>query len=280
MRRVLKYDMRAVARGWVAATLAMLGVAALGGMCLQILVQQIDVEEVTGFLGMTTTLSSMLGVFFTFMALAAYTLLNTIFILRRFYTHFFTDEGYLTFTLPLARHQLLSSKLIMGMIFELMTSLVVLLSMGLFSLIGTVGEWEVILNSELAEMLRELPGTLREVSGGLLPVFIVEVVIGLLALSATGLLMAYLSVTIGAVVAKRHKALAAIGIYYGFTVVLTFVLEWVFVLLLTTTPLEWLFATPARVAGVAGLAVLAIAALAVLCYLLILRLLNRRLNLS
>lgn len=46
----------------------------------------------------------------------ASSIITLIFILMRYYKNFFTDEGYLTFTLPVTPHELLWTKLISGMI--------------------------------------------------------------------------------------------------------------------------------------------------------------------
>lgn len=46
----------------------------------------------------------------------ASSIITLIFILMRYYKNFFTDEGYLTFTLPVTPHELLWTKLISGMV--------------------------------------------------------------------------------------------------------------------------------------------------------------------
>ena len=139
----------------------------------------------------------------------------------RFYRSRFTDEGYLTFTLPVTTHQVLLS--------SFLTSAVNLIAMAAVSAVGlilmglcVVPDFEVfrkgmdIFWQEFPELWARFTqaDVLRAV--GLL---LVNVIVAF----SNELILIMLAVTIGSLVAKKHKILAAVVFYYILHVVgLTF----------------------------------------------------------
>ena len=76
-----------------------------------------------------------LAVFFYILAIAAGSIGVVIAITARYYRNIYTDEGYLTNTLPVTARQIILSKLFTGVIWSLITGAVV--SISIFSLIYT-----------------------------------------------------------------------------------------------------------------------------------------------
>ena len=137
--------------------------------------------------------------------------------LWRFYRSRFTEEGYLTYTLPVNHHQLLLSGILVSAWDIFLTTLAafgaVFLALAVVSLalpwqeLGKA-DWAMFWSS-LGQALQELVPHLGEILGVLLMLL-------LMCLSQLMLLM--LAVTIGAMVAKKHPILMAVIVYYGVVV--------------------------------------------------------------
>lgn len=283
MRKLLKYDMKSVFKVWWIASLAAVGVTVLGALCLRVLLGMTELNTTDSPLTTLMTISCVLGIVAAFFALAGYELVVVFFLMRRYYCHFFTDEGYLTFTLPVRRTALLASKVLMALTYSLLSMTVVLLCIGMYVVaIAHFAPQEI---AEFGSVLGEMLNELNHLCKGFLPVYVLEFGLYLLASSLLGSLFAFLCITIGAIVAKRQKILAAIGIYYGGYVVVTSLSQIVFsVLINVNVPFFMNFTGSSReflALALMGLFfVLVMAGLATLCWWLILRLLKRRLNLA
>ena len=139
----------------------------------------------------------------------------------RFYRSRFTDEGYLTFTLPVTTHQVLLS--------SFLTSAVNLIAVAAVSVIGLIlmGLCVVPDFKDLREgihvLWQEFPELwARFTQADVLQAFGLLLVNAIVAFS-NELILIMLAVTIGSLVAKKHKILAAVAFYYILHVVdLTF----------------------------------------------------------
>ena len=139
----------------------------------------------------------------------------------RFYRSRFTDEGYLTFTLPVTTHQVLLS--------SFLTSAVNLIAMAAVSVVGlilmglcVVPDFEVF-RKGMDIFWQEFPELWsRFTQADVLQAFGLLLVNMIVAFS-NELILIMLSVTIGSLIAKKHKILAAVAFYYILHVVdLTF----------------------------------------------------------
>lgn len=145
------------------------------------------------------------------------------FLIYRFYKRCFTDEGYLTFTLPVTTHQILLSSLVNTIIGELIMIVAVCLSVGIAALLFLAAFPENLIWADVSVGLKE---AFSQMWASLVEHFDV-----LASMTATGIISALsglvvlmLAVTIGAMVARKHKILAAVGVYYGISMVQSFVL--------------------------------------------------------
>ena len=145
------------------------------------------------------------------------------FLIYRFYKRCFTDEGYLTFTLPVTTHQILLSSLVNTIIGELIMIVAVCLSVGIALLLFLAAFPENLIWADVSVGLKEafsqMWASLQE-HMDILSSMTITGIIG--ALSELIVLM--LAVTIGAMIAKKHKILAAVGVYYGISLVQSFAL--------------------------------------------------------
>ena len=156
------------------------------------------------------------------MVLSCYFIATFVLIGVRFYRNFYTDEGYLTFTLPVKRSTLYFSKVLSGVIFMFATTLIVLLSVSIGLLLvpieGASSVFGLVVRY-LWELLRvSIQGLQKEF--GTLILLVLGVLIGFCMLVYEVLVM-YLCITIGSVIAKKHKLLLSIVCYYGINAVLS-----------------------------------------------------------
>lgn len=139
---------------------------------------------------------------------------SVFFVIWRFYKSRFTDEGYLTFTLPVNHHQLLLSSflnsafsvlLVVAACFGAVAIAVVLFLMAFPQEIIWADVWVSV-----EEVLQQLGESLRKNSTEFMLVGFSGIVGAL-----SELIVLMLAVTIGALMAKKHKILAAVAVYYG-----------------------------------------------------------------
>ena len=145
LKKLLRYDLKSVFKYWWIAAIASFCLSILGGGSIATLASEHNDSALL-------TAGAGIGVFITIMGLCAFTLSATILIFVRFYKNFFTDEGYLTFTLPVRRSQLINSKLIMSILVNFSTLLVFLIDI-IFMLSIGLGN-EIILEEIPAELVK------------------------------------------------------------------------------------------------------------------------------
>ena len=211
LKKLLKYDFKAVFRYWwmLLPTLPVLSI--LLGLAIRFLMSEEYLEGDT-LLASLLVMAAVLFLFFGIILVSASALVTPILSLIRFYKHLYTDEGYLTFTLPVKRSTLLLSKVLNATIFNAMYVLLFSISVSLAILIVSPSAF-----AELLSMLSPLPAGI----GGWVALFVLEGLLLLLALDLFSTLLLYLCVTIGALVVKKAKLVAGLAIYYGVTVLLS-----------------------------------------------------------
>lgn len=210
--KLLKHEWRSTRGSLGILCLVCLGASLLGGLTMRYLIgasEQQTLHDLAVVLNVLGMIAAMIAVAIT--AFAALVLL-----IGRFYKSRFCDEGYLTFTLPVNTHQnLLASMLntVIGMViifFVICSALFVWMIIG-FSAIEGFGEAVKELWNLSPEIFEEFVLLVKEVGFGNVLLFFANVLFG--GMSEIILLM--LAVTIGSIVATKHKILASVGMYYG-----------------------------------------------------------------
>lgn len=215
LKKLLRYDMRAMFRYWWIAALSCIVFACAGGWCLSILLSDREYPFfVTSMAGM--------GIVLPIFGIAVFTFLAYILIFIRFYRNFFTDEGYLTFTLPVGRHQLLDAKLIAGT--SLLAATTAVLLPAIFLLLA-IGFREFVLTPYFVQGLKEVLTTLWESAGAWLYVYAAEVILLALLSLLFAVQFLFACITLASLLVKKAKVITAIGIYYGANSLLSFVLQ-------------------------------------------------------
>ncbi len=202
--KLLKYDLQSILKHWWIAALVSVCVAFAGGICISIANVNYTSYSVLQDI-------AELGIVVCCIGLAIFYVLSEILVFMRFYKNFYTDEGYLTFTLPVKKSQLLNSKTLMSLIVYVATALVMAFDVVLMFSVG-IGD-EIFKDYIIRDILR----TIREIIdivGLYIPVYMIEAVILFVALRVLSALSIFICLTISAVIVRKHRVLAAIGIYY------------------------------------------------------------------
>lgn len=221
--KLLKHEFKSQAKLFLILSLAALGAGGVGCGMLSLILHLAQTEMDTAGAILGVVFSAMLMVFM-FLAVMAYSFAVSILLVYRFYKYHFSDEGYLTFTLPATTHQILLSGLLNFFIWQMIAGVVVMISAGLiFSPLMAMMRQELGMSTLIFnEMFLDILYTSFDAAGigwWYIPVYILSVIFS----SAGSIVLILLSVTIGCVVAKKHKVLASIGIYYGINMVLSII---------------------------------------------------------
>ena len=273
LKKLLKYDLRSVFRFWWIVALISVGMAVLGGFAQSILYND-DIPRVINVI-------ASIVVFFSYFCMMGLAVLTQVLLFIRFYRNFFTDEGYLTFTLPVKRETLLNSKVLAGFIAMAAAAAVCALN---FSIIFAIPQYEVFRSGEffsgIKEGLREIPDHLV---GPLIVMGIEALVLAALVLLLSVLFL-YCCITFGSMLVKKGKLFASIGMYYGIGSSIISAMQLIMILSVGSITVwmepisEWQAPTIVTLILLGG--ILFLAALCALVYAFTHWMLGRKLNLS
>lgn len=204
LKKLLRYDFRDLLRLMLPATIAVLCCGALGGGALRFLTAANDRVFFLNTVAVAVVVVCSIG-------MIVYACLPTIWVVCRYYQSLFTDEGFLTFTLPAPVSSILTSKIISGFTVILAGGLISYLSFSLYFLVG-LGNYDELFVA-LHDLLRGLSHTLVDFGK---PVEIVTLtVVSILAGQFLSLNTVLLSFTLSGLKANKHKVLVGILIYVG-----------------------------------------------------------------
>ncbi len=259
LKKLLKYDFRSVFKFWWIAALTSTALSTLGGFCLKV-IKDATSEFVTIQPPMVLLVSSWLMFILAILALSVFAVLTAIMIYVRFYQNFFTDAGYLTFTLPVKRTLHLNSKLIMGYVTQFATSFVIVVNACLMAGIAFAEE---IFTKEVWDTVVKVVETFFKELKWDSVIFIIEVILILLLVSLFNVLFTYACITFASTITKRAKIITAIGIYYGANGVISFIIQMLY-LFGTTSVVSFIEKQPENMASI----ILILMALVVLLFVL------------
>ena len=274
--KLLKHEWKAT-RGLLGIfSLAAVIAGGVGALALRFIVEYADKMANVTMDGMGVQIESAaiggLGMLLAFvmLALVAYYLGTQIVLLARFYKNKFTDEGYLTFTLPVKTHQILGATWLNMLIWTVISALVVLLCVAVMLVGATSGvrlPGEDIWTDAFAYY-----GDAFDVINGYAGLTVLSAVVEWLLAP----LIAMTCITIGAVAAKKHKILVAIAVYYGYSMV-SGIVSTVVTAVVTIAGFQTGVESMLEMSAACGLLVQLLVAL--ICWLLTNYLINNKLNL-
>ena len=286
-RKLLKYDMQAIFKVWWIVAVITLGASVLGGIGFRLVMESTS-ETSNNPLLVLMMLGGIIFFIISVIALAASFILTEIMIFWRYYKNFFSDEGYLTFTLPVSRQQLFLSKTVNAMIWSILHAIVVGIGFIIMSLIIPPTDNGFLINPIVLTSLTDGLVYIIDSLGAWTIVYAIEALIIVFFYLLFTVSLVHMCITIGSVIAKKLKLLAAIGIFYAVNTVLSFVgqLAWIFVVNVVIEGADVILIEASKSARnlVSALLVLIgcaiIAALAFTAYCITQRLLERKLNLA
>lgn len=206
LRKLIKYDKKALRKISVSMFLVALIAGALSGICNRFM------DKVSEYL-VIEMLLSLINIISLF-ALAASMLVVIVFVALRFYRNFYTDEGYLTFTLPVRRTQLMFSKAFVGF-FAIVKQLIAILG-GVAIILALV--WDKTTDetavTSLAEIIIVAIRQLWAADAKMFVIYAVEGFVGILAYLLFDLMLVYLCISLASVIVKKARIAVAIAIFY------------------------------------------------------------------
>ena len=215
--KLLKHEFRST---W--KTLGIFSIAALclsipGSFFLRVINHFSSQPDASPAVLLATGSLSMLLVF-VFLALVVYVAGTEITLLARFYKSRFTDEGYLTFTLPVRSSSIFLSSYVNMLLWTGIASVIAILSALIILLFGTATEG--LINTEVFKFIEMIVDSFTDLSSLLddplyLPLIPVQILVSFLYAP----LMCMVCLTLGAVWAKKHKILASFGVYYLISII-------------------------------------------------------------
>ena len=213
--KLMKAEWRASRRviGALCAVVLISG-ALLGLLGNLLLRESSDNWQLPGFVNILFSLLSFAAVLAVTLSLAA----SVFYALWRYYRSRFTEEGYLTFTLPVNNHQLMLSSILASVLEILLVALATVAAVAMaFGIFAAGLPWDEVDGSvwlRLRDAFEELRISFRPIAGDMVLLLVNAVMMWL-----TILLTLMLAVTIGATAAKKHPVLLAIAVYYGLSLV-------------------------------------------------------------
>jgi len=207
LKKLLKYDLKAVFRFWWIAVIICLSVSVVGGFSFMI-------DQYEGWVPEMLSAITAWAVFFSYCSYFAMMVLTLVLLFVRFFKNFFTDEGYLTFTLPVSRKDLLNSKVITG--FIAMTAAAAVCGVGLLIMAAIEQSADLKNGSIFAPVIEYFAKGMRT-QGVFFWIYIAEGITLALVILALVVLFLYFCITFGSMIVKKGKLLASIAIFYGAT---------------------------------------------------------------
>lgn len=210
LSKLIKYDFKALSRMLWPTMAAVVGATLIAALCF--LFDSKTIENANG--GLIQFLAAMLAIIMVLAIIAAAFLVFFV-ICAHFYRNLMTDQGYLTFTLPVKTSEILWSKLITAMLWSIISGAIICLSAFMFVGIAGAGGGAEEFMRALSQGFKQLFSYL----GGQGALLTFEFLLLGLAGLAFSVLHIYLALVIGGVVSEKHKVLAGIGFYFIISIV-------------------------------------------------------------
>lgn len=149
-----------------------------------------------------------------FAAIMALALSTGFYFYYRFYKNMYTDEGYLMHTLPVNPHELIWSKAFVALLWQIISGLVMAFSIiNFFDCIMRMDNLYYE-NSAWVEIFKGIGWFFaNEMKAYMIPLAIIFIMYALIA-PFFSIFMGYTAISLGQCT-KKHKVMAAVGIYFG-----------------------------------------------------------------
>lgn len=274
LKKLLKYDLRSVFRFWWIAVIICTSLSIVAG------ISQL-VSSYDGWMPQVFTAISDGAIFLAYCSYFALMVLMLVLLFIRFFKNFFSDEGYLTFTLPVSRKQLLNSKVITGFIAMVATAAVCGVSWLIMIAIRNTGNPDS--GGFFGPIIWYIADGTKEL-GIYFWIYMAEGVTLALIFLALVVLFLYFCITFGSMIVKKGKLIASIAIFYGASSIFTAIVQFLLIFgsigfLVSLDPGTTLNEDPLLALFLLGL-IFYLSMLSCLLYALQYRMLDKKLNLA
>lgn len=198
--KLLKHEFRSVKKILKPLTIAALLASSIGYLLMLIITKAPEANQ--NILLAIPNLLLMSGIFFF---LICYFIGGIIYIYVHFYKTKFTNQGYLTFTLPVTTHQILLSSIINFLLWFLILILVVFTGVLLIFAPTFSSPQEVLY------LMGIFYAAQNEITLG----SILSAILSFLSTLCYAMVFPFLAITIGSLIAKKHKLIATLAVGYG-----------------------------------------------------------------
>lgn len=173
--------------------------------------EEIDEETTVGeIVGMIVGIGIVLLVIGFFILMIVSSVSVFVLMVRRFYTSFFTDEGYLTFTLPVTVDCHLITKTLSMIIWSAISGVVIALATGSFFLGVYLMVPEAFVLDEYTKLAIE--AMIESIKQSLSGTIIFSAISSIVSAIASYFLL-FFSISVGCMLTKKHRFLACAGSY-------------------------------------------------------------------
>jgi hypothetical protein len=218
--KLLKYEVKATARIF----LPIYGVLLIFSVLTRIF---IDINSNALVLKLVSVISTIAYVFIIIATFA----LTLVVMIQRFYKNLLNDEGYLMFTLPVKPRLLIESKLLVSMLWMILSTIFTMISV--FILAVRDGFWD-----SLGRVINQFFVESQQTFGVNGTVFIIEFIVMMLISIIMSILMIYASVSIGQTF-NKHKLLASFGAYLALNMATQMIISILFLIASAFNPSVW-----------------------------------------
>ncbi len=212
LKKLLKYDIADLKKLWIIISIVNVATSTVAALLLRHVLFYANEVEPTA-LGSLIMVLEILVIFASVTWLAASGLVINIKLFVNYYNRCFTDEGYLTFTLPVSRKTLFLSKTLNSLIWTGLHNVVVVLCVLIVMLIAPVPESGELINTVVFSTLGDMLSLAAEQVGAWVGVEIFLGVVILLLYQCVSLMLMHYSAT--AVGVGRSKIFIAILVWLG-----------------------------------------------------------------
>lgn len=232
--KLLKYDLKSELRVWLVSAMTTLLLSGILGICIRNF-ENAPKNNGELFLFIMT-------VFFMvaiILIISVFFLITSLMPIIRFYTHLYTDEGYLTFTLPVTTTQIVWSKILNEVIWYVANGVLLIAGIGIATFTSGNPEMFGQILNQFGDVFRELWQAFIGTANGAIYVILATLIS--ITSVAFAVMQPFVCITIGAVVAKKNKLLAGIGVYVAMNIILNIAVQAIgslFMILLAGTGTE------------------------------------------
>ena len=220
LKKLMKYDLRAIGRFWWVIAVFTLLLCVFEGLLLRI-----SLELIQSGSGIIWAVICMI-LFYIGVILLSMTLpLTLLLVFYRFYRQLYTDVGYLTFTLPVSRKQILTSKTLSAIFWALMQLLVIGIGAAFVLFCAPPAADGSYFNTTAYVQLAHFAEGIWNGLGAWTVVYAFELVLLTLIGIWITVGFAYMCMTVGATVFKKHKLVASVVIYATASAFVVFVVD-------------------------------------------------------